>query len=186
MGKAVFLDKDGTINHDKGYIDHPSKIDLLPGSSEAIRTFNEAGLKVVVITNQSGVARGYFNEGMLSAIDKSLQKKLLSENAFYDAIYYCPHHPEVGSYPYKQDCDCRKPNPGMLLKAAEEFNLNLDECFMVGDKLSDIEAGKNAGCKTVLVLTGYGEEVKANLNGTRPDFIAKDLLEAANWILTLA
>ncbi|NQU16782.1 MAG: HAD family hydrolase [Candidatus Saganbacteria bacterium] len=183
--KAVFLDKDGTINEDKGYIDHPMKIDLLPNSAKAISLLNQATMRVLVVSNQAGVARGYFGEDMLQAIDKTIQKKLLASHAYYDGIYYCPHHPEFGHYPYKKDCECRKPNPGMLLKAADEYGLDLKDCYMIGDKDSDLEAGRRAGCKTVLVLTGYGEETQKNLNGHRPDFIAQDLLEAVNWILTL-
>lgn len=185
MDKAIFLDKDGTINEDKGYIDHPSKVDLLPNSAKAVSLLNEAGMKVLIVSNQSGVARGYLGEDMLQAIDKTIQKKLLANHAYYDGIYYCPHHPEAGNYPYKKDCECRKPNPGMLLKAADEYGLDLKDCYMIGDKDTDLEAGRRAGCKTILVLTGYGEETKKNLNGYRPDFIAQDLLEAVNWILTL-
>lgn len=185
MDKAVFLDKDGTINVDKGYIDHPSHVDLLPNSAAAIKKLNEADFKVVVVSNQSGVARGYLGEDMLQAIDKTLQKKLLSNQAHYDAIYYCPHHPEGSVYPYNKECECRKPEPGMLLEAAGQYDLDMKKCFMVGDKKSDLQAGKQAGCKTILVLTGYGDETKDHLNGFNPDYIAKDLMEAADWILKL-
>ena len=185
MDKAVFLDKDGTISHDKGYIDHPSKVELFPNSAKAIQLLNNSGLKVCIVSNQAGIARGYFGEDMLQSIDKTLQRKLLANHAYYDAVYYCPHHPDHGHYPYKKDCDCRKPNPGMLLKASDEYGLDLKESYMVGDKDSDLEAGRRAGCKTILVLTGYGEDTKKNLNGHQPDFVAKDLLEAVNWILTL-
>lgn len=184
MNKAVFLDKDGTINVDKGYIDHYHKIDLLPNSAGAIKSLNSAGFKVIIVSNQAGIARGYFGEDTLQAIDKTLQKKLLCHAAYYDAVYYCPHHPEFGIYPYKKECECRKPSPGMLIKAAEDFDLDLSESYMIGDKASDIEAGKRAGCKTILVLTGYGEESKKNLpDGSKPDHVAKDLLEAANWVV---
>ena len=180
MNKAVFLDKDGTINEDTGYISHYHDLKLLPHSAEAIKLLNEAGYKVIVISNQSGVARGYLGEDMLQTLNKTLQKKLLSKGAYLDEIYYCPHHSEHGVYPYKTECDCRKPNIGLIKKAVKKHDLDLSRSFMVGDHSGDIEAGRKAGAKTVLVLSGHEKESDLKI---KPDHTTKDLLEAVKWIL---
>ncbi|MFH1362501.1 MAG: HAD family hydrolase, partial [bacterium] len=131
MHKAVFLDRDGTIIEDVGYLNNPNDIKFIPGSIEAIKQLNKTGYKVIVITNQSGVARGLIAEDMLQTIDKTMQKHILSGGAHLDAIYYCPHHPDHGHYPHKQNCKCRKPNPGMLKKAAKDHNIDLNQSFMI-------------------------------------------------------
>ena len=145
MNKAVFLDRDGTIIEDVGYLNTPDAIKFLPGSLEAIKQLKEAGYKVVVITNQAGVARGLVTEDMLQTIDKTLQKFILSGGAYLDGLYYCPHHPEHGLYPYKQDCQCRKPKPGLFKKAEKDLNIDLARSWMIGDKATDVEAGQRAG-----------------------------------------
>jgi D-glycero-D-manno-heptose 1,7-bisphosphate phosphatase len=183
VDKAVFLDRDGTIIEDVGYLNSPQHIKFLPGSIEAIRKLNAAGYKVVVITNQAGIARGLVTEAMLQTIDKVLHKWILTSGAHLDGIYYCPHHPEHGFYPYKQACTCRKPHPGLIKKAAKDLKLDLGQSFMVGDKETDIEAGKRAGVKTVRVAcNGIEEDVKEM--EPPPDHFAHNLLEAVNWILS--
>lgn len=179
---AVFLDRDGTVILDAHYLSSPKEIEFLPGAIEGIKKLNEAGWRVIIISNQSGVARGIISEDILQTIDKTMHKLLLAQGAHLDGTYYCPHHPEHGVYPYKEDCDCRKPSPGMLKQAAREHQLDLSRSFMIGDKPSDIEAGENAGTKTILVLTGLGEESKKKLRKPA-DFIAPDLLAAADWLL---
>lgn len=180
--KAIFLDRDGTIIEDVGYLNNPQDIKFIPGSIEAIKKLNEAGYKVIIITNQAGVARGLIIENMLQTLDKTIQKELLNGGAQIDAIYYCPHHAEHGHYPYKQECGCRKPEPGMILKAAKDHNIDLSQSWMIGDKKSDIEAGQAAGTKTILVLTGQGKEHKDKL-AKQTEHLAENLLEAAKIIL---
>lgn len=180
--KAVFLDRDGTIVEDIGYINSPKDLALIPGAVDAIRMLNEAGYKVVVITNQAGVARGLVTEDMLQTIDKTLHKYILSGGAHLDAIYYCPHHPEYGFYPYKQACECRKPHPGLIKKAEKDLKIDLSQSYMIGDKATDVEAGSRAGTKTIFVLTGKGMKEREKLNG-KPDHVADNLLEAIQWIL---
>ena len=183
MNKAVFLDRDGTIIEDVGYISSPSQINFIPGSIEAIKKLNEAGYKVVVITNQAGVARGITTEVMVQTVDKVLHRKILSGGAHLDGIYYCPHHPEHGVYPYKQNCECRKPHTGLIKKATKDHQIDLSQSFMIGDKTSDVEAGKKAGVKTVFVLTGHGAKEVDELT-QKPDYIAQNLAEAVKWVLS--
>jgi len=182
---AVFMDRDGTINYDPGYLGDPEKVQLLPKVPEAIKLLNEAGAKVIVVSNQSGVARGFFTEEVVRKVNERLREKLLLQRARIDDFYFCPHHPDFGEEPYRIDCECRKPKPGLLIQAAREHGIDLSHSFVVGDKLSDIEAGLNAGCRTILVLNGKDPEVLAidtRLNAS-PDYIAPDLYEAAEWIL---
>jgi len=186
--RGVFLDRDGTINEEVNYLSHPEQLRLITGAAEAIKSLNRAGFKVVVVTNQAGVARGYFTEPTVREIHEALEKKLGEQGARVDAIYYCPHHPAAGLGVYRQDCNCRKPKPGMLEKAAIELNIDLRESFVVGDKISDLEAGLAVGCRNILVHTGYGQESENEFSGAawRPEFVADDLLEAARWILKQA
>lgn len=201
---AVFLDRDGTINEEVGYLDGPEKLKLLPGAAEAIRLVNASGMKAVVVTNQSGVARGIFDEVVVGAAHARLRELLLLEGGFLDGIYFCPHHPTEGRGRYLLSCDCRKPAPGLLLQAAAELNLDPAGSYMVGDTLKDIEAGERVGARGVLVRTGYGAESAAALEsreeprrkipgGTarpggeavlvRPVHIAQDILAAVRWLL---
>jgi D-glycero-D-manno-heptose 1,7-bisphosphate phosphatase len=182
--KAVFVDRDGTINEEIGHLGEVGKFRLYPDSAKAIRMLNKAGYKVVVVTNQAGVARGYFTEENVEEIHAHMKAELAKEGATVDAIYYCVHHPEFGNGSYKQACSCRKPEPGMLLQAAADLDIDLSSSYMIGDTAKDMVAGKRAGCKTILVLTGYGEkELHAIPSGFAPVFIARDLLVAASWIL---
>jgi len=181
--RAVFLDRDGTIIEDVGHLTKPSQVQLIPGASEAIVMLNKAGFKVLVATNQSVIARGYIDERELAKIHEVLSEKLAAFGARVDGYYYCPHHPEFGGGGRGTVCDCRKPEAGLLRRAAKDLDLNLAGSFSVGDKGADIIAGKNAGCGTVLVKTGYGLEELAGLPADkRPDYVADDLLAAASWI----
>jgi D-glycero-D-manno-heptose 1,7-bisphosphate phosphatase len=154
---AIFLDRDGTINEDVGYAAHPNEISLYPYAGEAIRLINEAGLKTIVVTNQSGIARGFLNETMLERIHDHLRGELARQGARLDAFYYCPHHPRIGPQPYQKVCRCRKPQTGMLELAAREHGIDLAASYVIGDKVSDINLAVNAGSRGVLVKTGYGE-----------------------------
>ena len=166
---AVFLDRDGTICKDVHYMRSPEQFELLPGVIEGIKLMNELGVKVIVATNQSGVARGYFTERDLEKIHKQMIEELSKRGAKINAIYYCPHHPN-------DNCDCRKPKIGMLKQAARDFGLNLNKCFIVGDKKLDVETGQNAGCTSVLIP---GPETESRVGA---DHIVADLREAAKLI----
>lgn len=174
---AIFLDRDGTINVEKDYLVDPAEFELIPGVGEALRRCHEAGYLLIVVTNQSGVARGYFTAAEVDRLHAHLQEELLPYGLQIDAFYLCPHHPEHGSGP----CDCRKGAPGMLLQAAREHHIDLAASWMVGDKRSDVEAGENAGCRSILVRTGYGTGVGEGLPPLT--LIAESLAEAVELIL---
>ncbi len=157
--EAVFLDRDGTLIEEVNYLSRVEQVRLLPGAAEAVRRVNEAGVRVVVVTNQAGVARGYFPEDRVAEVHAHLSAVLGERGARIDTYYYCPHHAESGVGAYKVDCDCRKPKPGMLRTAARELGLDLSRSWMIGDKVCDLKAGAAAGCRTVLVKTGYGAGV---------------------------
>ncbi|MDZ7361902.1 MAG: D-glycero-beta-D-manno-heptose 1,7-bisphosphate 7-phosphatase [candidate division KSB1 bacterium] len=188
LNRAVFLDRDGTINEEINYLSRPEQLRLLDGAAEAIRLLNQAGFKVVIVTNQAGVARGYFSEETVQEIHRALENLLGENGAHVDAVYYCPHHPDAGHGVYKTDCQCRKPRPGMLEKAAAELGLDLRQAFVIGDKISDLQAGRAVGCQNILVRTGYGLESEKQFSACdwQPDWIADNLLEAARWILQYA
>ncbi len=169
--RAVFLDRDGTIARDVSYCSKAEDFALFPDAAGAIKLLNAAGFRVVVVTNQSGVGRGYFTEETLAQIHQKMERELREQGAFVDAIYYCPHHPDDG-------CECRKPKGGMFRKAAERFGIEFDKSFMVGDMAKDIEAGKALGCKTVLVKTGSNFT-----DSVSPDYAAQNILEAVQWII---
>ena len=184
--RAVFLDRDGTINKEVQYLGDEQRLELIGGAAEGIHLLNEAGYQVVVLTNQAGVARGYFSEKTVERIHQRLQKVLQEDGAWLDAVYYCPHHPTEGTSSYQVDCDCRKPKPGLLVRAAKDLNIDLRQSYVVGDKLSDLEAGYAAGCQGVLVRTGYGKETEEQFraHGLKPDYIAEDLRAACQWIIS--
>ncbi|MFC1989493.1 D-glycero-alpha-D-manno-heptose-1,7-bisphosphate 7-phosphatase [Chloroflexota bacterium] len=181
MERAVFLDRDGTIIEDIGYPHERSKIKFLPGASKAVRLLNENGFKVIIITNQAGVARGYFTEETVKEINRYIQESLAKERAIIDMIYYCPHHIEGVVEEYRKECYCRKPNPGMIEQAAHEFGINLENSFVIGDKNSDIEAGRRAGCKTIL-LTAENLSTNDKETAVMSDYTAPDLYEAVKWL----
>lgn len=183
--RAVFMDRDGTVADEVGYVNHASRLRLLPGSAAALRRVREAGLLCVVVTNQSGVARDYFEETVVNQANERFRELLAAEGASVDAIYYCPHHPTEGSPPYVRECDCRKPATGLIFRAAEDLNVDLRSSYMIGDHFSDIECGQRAGAKTVLLLTGHGKDAmgKRQQWPRPPSHIAADLYDAVQWVL---
>ena len=185
--RAVFMDRDGTISEEIGYVNHPSRYRVFPYSAEAVRRLNEAGWLAILVTNQAGVARGYFTEDLIGAVHGVLTEELGKEGARLDAIYYCAHHPTVGVEPYRLDCDCRKPRPGLIRRAVEEFDIDAGESWMVGDRYSDIELAHNAGVRSAFVLSGYGRgewEYQRAAWKHQPDLVAEDLLEAVEKIVS--
>ncbi len=171
--RYILLDRDGTINHEKQYLSHPDEIVLLPGAAQGLRMLAEAGFGLVVVTNQSPVGRGMFSEERLAQIHRRLEKLLRDEQVILDGIYYCPHTPE-------DHCECRKPRPGLVLRAARDLGFEPQECFVIGDKPCDIDLGKNINARTVLVRTGYGAEYERA--GLQADNIVDSLVEAAEII----
>ncbi len=183
---ALFLDRDGTLTEEVGYVNHPARLRLLPRSAEAIRRLNQAGVAAVVVTNQAGVARGYFSEDVLHAVNAALVARLKEAGAHLDGIYVCPHHPTEGEPPFRTLCECRKPKPGLLQRAAAELGLDLRASTLVGDKASDLVPAHLVGARAVLVLTGYGLgewEYRRDRFETPPDHVADDLLDAVEWTL---
>lgn len=186
MNKAVFLDRDGVITKEPPYYAHRiNQIELIPKSAEAISLLNKNGFKVIVVSNQAGVAKGYYQEKDIQIYNNEMKRQLEKKGVCIDAIYYCPHHPGATIKKYRIDCECRKPKPGMLRQAEKDLNLNLKLSFLIGDKMSDIEAGYRAGCKTILVLTGQGnDELKNNPKiDIKPNYISKDLYTASQIIM---
>jgi D-glycero-D-manno-heptose 1,7-bisphosphate phosphatase len=178
---AVFIDRDGTLNVDKNYLRLFEDWEWIPGAVEAIKAFNGAGFLVIVISNQAGVARGMYSEADINLLHVRVDDELRRLGARIDAYYYCPHHPEIGE---ERACDCRKPAPGMLLRAADDLAIDLSRSWMIGDKLTDVDAGHAANVATILVRTGYGDN-EAVLS--RPgQIIADNLLVACQYILSHA
>ena len=173
--RAVFLDRDGTIMEDSNYVGDVTRVVLIAGAAPALKRLQDAGYQLFIITNQSGVGRGYFTREAVEAIHAHLDEYFGSAGVRFDRYYVCPHHPE-------DNCDCRKPKPKFLLEAAREYGLDLARCFMVGDRASDIQAGVTVGTKAILVLTGAGRETLAKQE-VNPNFVAEDIGAAANWIL---
>jgi D-glycero-D-manno-heptose 1,7-bisphosphate phosphatase len=183
---AVFLDRDGTINEQMGYINHLSRFHLLPGAAEAIRLLNARQVPVVVVTNQSGLARGYFPQTLLDQVHATMINLLTEQGARLDGLYVCPHHPTAKEEQYRKNCNCRKPRTGLLEQAAAELNLDLAKSYLVGDRWSDITCAVRAGCTPVLVLTGYGRGDYQYIGPgqeLQPAYVAENLLDAVCWIL---
>src|SRR5215813_6021018 len=185
---AVFMDRDGTLSEEVGYINHVSRFRLFPYSAQAVKILNENGWLAIGVTNQAGVARGYFSEAMVLAVHDRLNGELKVGGARLDAIYYCAHHPSVGEPPYRLDCDCRKPKPGLIQRASQDFPIDLSRSWMVGDRYSDIELATNAGLRSAFVLSGYGRgewEHQRSSWQHQPDLICEDLLSAVQSIVEL-
>ena len=183
---AVFMDRDGTLSHEVGYVNHLSRFRLYPWTVDAIRLVNRAGWLAVVVTNQAGVARGYFPESLIHEVHASLRASVEAGGARLDGIFFCPHHPSVGEPPYRLDCDCRKPKPGLISRAAREFDIDLAGSWMVGDRYGDVELARNASVNSAFVLSGYGRgewEHQAAGWVEKPDLVAEDLLEAVKAIV---
>jgi D-glycero-D-manno-heptose 1,7-bisphosphate phosphatase len=182
MGRpAVFLDRDGTLSHEVGYVNELSRFQLLPHSVAAVRALNQAGLLAVVATNQAGVARGYFPESLVHEVHEQLRARMAAGGARLDGVYVCVHHPSVGEPPYRQDCDCRKPKPGLLLRAAAELDVDLRRSWVIGDREGDLKLAWSVGARAALVRTGYGRgELRWNAPvwPRQPDFVAEHVLEA--------
>jgi len=180
MRRAVFLDRDGTINVEKDYLYRIEDLEFIDGSVEAIRLLNEAGFLVVVVSNQSGVARGYYTEDDVELLHRHIAAELEKSGAHVDAWLFCPHHPDGGGS-YSLPCDCRKPLPGMLKEAARRYDIDLDTSIMIGDKIADTEAGNAAGSRPILVRTGYGA-VNESLVSSSTE-VYDDLLSAAKSLI---
>jgi D-glycero-D-manno-heptose 1,7-bisphosphate phosphatase len=179
--RAVFLDRDGTINEEKEYLHRYEDFSFIPGAPAAIRLLKEAGFLVIVVTNQSGIGRGYYDEEAVHRLHRYMDGELDQYGAAIDGYYLCPHHPHHGIGDYRKECHCRKPLPGMLLEAARDFDIDLTASYIIGDKLADIEAGLAAGCRPLLVSTGYGKDQAILLPAGIPVF--GDILAAVRSII---
>ena len=175
MRKVIFLDRDGTINVEKSYLHKWEDFEFEKNAIEGLKELKNLGYEFIVVTNQSGIGRGYYTEEDLVTLNNQMTEKLKEFGIEILECFYCPHHPEKGIGKYKVDCNCRKPNPGMLLEGIKKYNVDIENSFMIGDKKGDLEAGKKAGLKSILVLTGYGKKIEEEVKGNY--LIAKDLLE---------
>lgn len=186
MDKVIFLDRDGTINEEVNYLHRPEDLNILPGVPQAIRQMNETGFKVVVVTNQAGVARGYYTEADVEHLHEYMNEELKKDGAHIDQFFYCPHHPEHGIGEYKVVCHCRKPETGMFEMAEQYYEIDKSHSYMIGDKEIDVQAGHNYGVTGILVGTGYGTDIKKRVEEHQEvpvyDIYAADLMAAARWI----
>ena len=183
---AVFLDRDGTLSREIGYVNHVDNLELLPAAAEGLRRLRRSGFALVVATNQAGAARGYFPLDYIEKAQRRLVDLFEAEGVEFDGLYVCPHHPSSSLPELRRDCDCRKPKPGLILRAASELDIDVGRSYVIGDKYTDVETAHRAGARGVLVLTGYGRgELEHFGRGwpRPPDAIAGDLIEAAEWIL---
>lgn len=178
---AVFVDRDGTINVDVDFLSHPSQLSIIPRSADAIRELNELGIPVVVITNQSGIARGLYTEDDLTVVHNAMDEELRKSGASIFDYFYCPHHPVEGIGKYRVDCECRKPKPGMLIDAGKKYGFDLRRSFLIGDKCIDVQTGKSVGATSIQVATGYGKAEKEQCASER-DYYADDLYGAVQFI----
>lgn len=187
MEKVIFLDRDGTLNEEVNYLYKPKDMILIQGTAEAVRLLNQAGYRVVVVTNQAGVARGYYTEQDVVLLHEYMNEQLKKQGAHIDHFFYCPHHPTAGIGRYRRECRCRKPSQGLLEAAETYYEVDKAHSYMIGDKLADIEAGQRYGIHTALLGTGYGAEShREQLESGKPcpyDCYAKTLREAVCWIL---
>ncbi|RPJ22778.1 MAG: HAD family hydrolase [Desulfobacteraceae bacterium] len=183
---AVFIDRDGTINEQMGYVNHLSRFRILPRVPQAIRMLNRHGFLVVVVSNQSGVARGYYSLDLVKTLHHLLVTRIREKKGTIDGIFFCPHHP-AGSVPeFSRDCDCRKPKTGLIEQARKSFEIDLQRSFVVGDMCTDMELAQRAGVPGVMVKTGYGlGEIEYILprKTAKPAHLAEDLLDAVRWII---
>jgi len=180
--KAVFIDRDGTINEEKEYVNRIEDFELIPGSLEALRLLTEHQMKVYIITNQAGIAKGFFSEEQFHQLTKDMMDLFRNERVRIEEVLYCPHHPDGIVPEYSKDCLCRKPNTGLIEQVIKKNNFETDEIVLIGDKNSDIEAGRRLGIRTYLVETGYGGEEKHRTNAT---FVMKNLKDAVVHLLDL-
>ncbi|HUT69329.1 MAG TPA: HAD family hydrolase [Desulfatiglandales bacterium] len=186
MKPAVFIDRDGTINEQRGYINHISRFILLPGVGQAIYLLNKNDYHVVVASNQSGVAQGYFPVELVHETHELMKRELIKDNAYLDGVYFCPHHPNGIVSGYNKQCTCRKPGTGLIEKVKSDLEIDMDRSYVIGDRWLDIEFAYKAGLPGILVLTGYGRgdlEYVIPRKKTKPVFVAEDLLRAVTWLL---
>jgi D-glycero-D-manno-heptose 1,7-bisphosphate phosphatase len=182
--RAVFLDRDGTIIEEVGYLDRPERVEFFPWTIDAIRVLNRAGLAVVLVSNQSGVARGFFGEDVVDAVHKRMADLLAEGGARIDAYYYCPHHPDGKVPRYTQTCGCRKPGRGLVDRAVLEFGIDPARSFVVGDRWLDVALGRAVGAQSVLVRTGYGaSEADKHPADLAAEAVVDNLIAATSWIL---
>jgi len=184
--RAIFVDRDGTLSHEVGYVNHLSRFRLFPFAASAVRAINNSGFLAVVVTNQAGVARGYYPESLVHEVHDALRSELSGGGARLDGVYVCMHHPSVGEPPYRLDCDCRKPKPGLVLRAAADLDIDVKRSYVVGDREGDLELAWNVGARGVLVKTGYGLGELRNRAPQwprQPDMVAEHLLEAVQRIV---
>jgi D-glycero-D-manno-heptose 1,7-bisphosphate phosphatase len=184
---AIFMDRDGTLSHEVGYINHLSRFRLYPFAVEAVRLVNRARFLAVLVTNQAGVARGYFPESLVHDVHATIRASMEAGSARFDGIYFCPHHPTVGEPPYRLDCECRKPRPGLLRRAAADLDIDLSRSWVVGDRHGDLALAWNVGARGALVETGYGLGELTHHGPTwkrQPDLVAAHLLEAVERIVS--
>ena len=182
--RAIFIDRDGTLNEEVGYITEISQFRLFDFAAESIKLINDAGWYAVIITNQAGIARGQYTEEFLRHLHAEMESSCAGEA--HGSTRSCPHHPDFGVPPYRQDCNCRKPKPGLIDKASRDLSLDLKGCYVIGDRVRDVETGHAAGARSVMVMTGYGREEYPDQRVTRtrqPDHVCENLLEAVRWIL---
>ena len=183
-GPAVFLDRDGTLIDEVGYLDRPERVVLYPWSIAAIRALNRSGIRTVMVTNQSGIARGFFDEALVDRVHRHIAELLGAGGAYLDAYYYCPHHPDGSVAELAKVCDCRKPARGLVDRAVAEFGVDPARSFVVGDRWLDIGLARTVGARGVLVRTGYGEREEGKPpNGMEADAIVDNLVAASSWIL---
>ena len=185
---AVFLDRDGVVNEEVNLLTKPEQIKLIDGVAEGIKLLNKNEILTIIVTNQPVVARNLITEEQLKRINEELLNQLKKRGAHIDALYYCPHHPEknhleANNLRYRKECECRKPKTGMIKKATKRFKINTNDSYVIGDQTVDIQLGKNAGCKTILVETGYGG--RDNKYDVVADYYCKKLLNACNMIIKL-
>lgn len=185
MKRAVFLDRDGTLIDELGFLARPEDLHLYPCAGPAVRLLNEAGYAAIVVTNQSGIARGLFGEPELAAIHERLARELARHGAHLDDVLHCPHHPREGAPPLRRECECRKPSPGMVMEAIRRHGLAGAQSWMIGDSLRDLECGTRAGLKgSILVRTGKGQDELARLKGSAPPaYVERDVLAAVETLL---
>ncbi len=182
LKRAVFLDRDGTLNVEKNYLIHPQDFEFIPGVPAALKKLQDAGFLLVVVTNQSGIARGYFTVSQLNNLHRFMEEALATYDVTLDGIYFCPHHPIEGKNRYCRPCNCRKGKPGMLLQAAADLKIDLSQSIMIGDSCTDMEAGAAVGCRCYFVRTGYGKQGLQNGDQFNAQVVA-DLSIAVERIL---
>ncbi len=185
--RAVFLDRDGTIIQEVGHIGRISQVKFIRGAFTALRGLRELGFKLIVVSNQSGVARGIITLHQVQNVNEYITSKLRQKKLFFDDLRYCPHHPSDGNGKFRRKCSCRKPATGMIKMAQKKHNLSGKGNYVIGDKLTDVQLAKNIGAKGILVLTGFGRDqlAKSANKSIKPDYIAKNILDAARWIIQL-